>query len=179
VKGKSVDRGEAFFVTGVEKYLDAVSAVKMIEQDVQRRVKEVVKNHPLLAELFGEDWVLKNYREPGTDSMCLGQKVVFKDSEELCFYFYFGREPGDPHLVPVAMFWRARVTSLSELWNSAGAIRAPKLEVDNSHIYWTGSAPSSNDWASCEKALSAVIRDWIKLWQKLGGLPKYLKHKAR
>lgn len=57
-------------------------------------------------------------------------------------------------------------------------IRAPKPEVDNSRICLDGSVPA-NDWASCEKALNALIRDWIKLWQKLGGLPKYLPRKAR
>ena len=53
-------------------------------------------------------------------------------------------------------------------------IRAPKPEFGaNSSFYLEGGRPS-NDWASCEKTLDAVVQDWIKLWQKLGGLPMYL-----
>jgi hypothetical protein len=184
VKGKVADQGEEFFVTGLEKYLDAVSAVTMFEKEVQQRVKKVVARHqPALTKLFGGDWRLRDYSETGTGSPAdwkgLGQKVVFKGFGELFFYFYFGRdEVAEPCLIPCALFWRERVTLLSRLWTSAEAIRAPKPEVDNSRISLERSVPS-NDWASCEKALSAVIRDWIKLWQKLGGLPKYLPRKAR
>ena len=92
---------------------------------------------------------------------------------ELYLYFCFEREADDSSLYPEALFWRERVTLLNRLWASVEAIRAPKPQVDNNRIYLSGSIPS-NDWASCEKVLNAVIRDWIKLWQKLGGLPKYL-----
>ena len=70
------------------------------------------------------------------------------------------------------------MTLLNRLWTSVEAIQTPKLEVNSNSIYLESSVPS-NDWASCEKALNAVIRDWIKLWQKLGGLPKYLPRKTR
>ena len=29
------------------------------------------------------------------------------------------------------------------------------------------------------EAFNTLIRDWIKLWQKLGGLPKYLPRRVR
>ena len=184
MKKKVTDQGEEFFVAGLEKYVDAVSAVTMFEKEVQRRVKEVVARHePVLAELFGGDWSLRDYRELGIGStppyMCLGQRVVFKGSGALDFYFYFGRdEAADPYVAPAAMFWRERVTLLNRLWTEVEKIRAPKPDVDNGRISLESSVPS-NDWASCEKALNAVIRDWIKLWQKLGGLPKYLPRKSR
>jgi len=184
MKKKVTDQGEEFFVAGLEKYVDAVSAVTMFEKEVQRRVKEVVTKHqPVLAKLFGGDWSLRDYSESGTSStppyMCLGQRVVFKNSGALYFYFYFSRdEAAGPCVVPVAMFWRERIALLNRLWTSVEAIRAPKPDVDNNRISLECSVPS-NDWASCERALNAVIRDWIKLWQKLGGLPKYLPRKAR
>lgn len=183
MKKKVTDQGEEFFVAGLEKYVDAVSAVTMFEKEVQRRVKEVVARHePVLAKLFGEDWSLRDYSQSGTGLppafRCLGQKVVFKGVGELYLYFCFEREADDSYLYPEALFWRERVTLLNRLWTSVEAIRAPKPDVDNSRISLSGSIPSNN-WASCEKALNAVIRDWIKLWQKLGGLPKYLPRKAR
>jgi hypothetical protein len=184
MKKKVTDQGEEFFVAGLEKYVDAVSAVTMFEKEVQRRVKEVVTKHqPVLAKLFGGDWRLRDHIEPATGStppyMCLGQRVVFKNFGTLYFYFYFGPdEAGRPCVVPVAMFGRERVTLLNRLWTSVEKIQTPEPEVDNNSISLESSVPS-NDWASCEKALDAVIRDWIKLWQKLGGLPKYLPRKTR
>jgi len=181
MKGKVADQGEEFFVTGIEKYVDAVSAVTMFEKEVQRRVKEVVARHQSeLAKLFGGGWSLRDYRESGTpDWVCLGQQVVFKSSGVLYLYFYFGRdEATGPCVAPVAMFWRERVTLLNRLWTEVEKIQAPKPDVDNSRISLEGSV-ASNDWASCEKALNAVICDWIELWQKLGGLPKYLPRKSR
>jgi hypothetical protein len=184
VKKKVTDRGEEFLVTGLEKYMDAASAVTMFEKEVQEQVKKVVTRHqPALAKLFGGDWRLRDYSQSGIGLppafMCLGQKVAFKGVGELYLYFCFERDEADgSYLYPEVLFWRERVTLLSRLWTSVEAIRAPKPQVDNSRISLSGSIPS-NDWASCEKALNAVIGDWIKLWQRLGGLPKYLPRKAR
>jgi hypothetical protein len=52
-------------------------------------------------------------------------------------------------------------------------MRPPALEIHNYRFFFADGQPS-NDWASCATALNAVILDWISLWQKLGGLPKYL-----
>jgi len=175
VKGKT-GQGEEFFVTGLEKYLDAKSAVTMFEKEVQWRVKEVVTMHQSeLAKLFGEDWVLRDYIESGMpDNMFLGQKVIFKGSGVFYVYLSFGRDEEEgPCLYPCATFWREKVTLLNPLWTSLGAIQPPLLDFHNDRFSLTGSQPS-NDWASCEKALNAVMREWIELWQKLGGLPKYL-----
>ena len=177
MKRKVADQKDDFFVAGLEKYLDAASAVTMFEMELQRRVKEVVTRHQsVLAGLFGEDWRLRDYVEPSTpDYVCLGQRVTFKESGALYLYFRFGRDELEaPWVVPGAMFWRERLTLLNRLWISIDTIRSPKLEVDKWSIYLQGDEPS-NDWASCEKALDALLRDWIKLWQKLGGLPKYLR----
>jgi len=66
VKNKTTEQGDEFFVTGLEKYLDAKSAVTMFEEEVQRRLKDVITNHQSeLAKLFGEDWVLRDYFESG------------------------------------------------------------------------------------------------------------------
>lgn len=181
---KVEEQAEEFFVTGIEKYLDAVSAVRMFEEEVQRRVKPVVAKHQsALAELFGADWNLRSYHESGTGSppayVCLGQQVVFKGFGKLYFYYFFGRDKAEsPYLQPRVCFWRERVSLLKELWTTVEAIQTPKSEVDSQSIYVKGDV-LSNDWASCEKGLNAVICDWIKLWQRLGGLPKYLTREAR
>ena len=66
LKSTATHQGQQFFATGLEKYLDAKSAVTMFEKEVQWRVKEVVTKHQTeLAKLFGEDWVLKDYFESG------------------------------------------------------------------------------------------------------------------
>lgn len=66
MKNKTTEQGDEFFVTGLEKYLDAKSAVTMFEEEVQRRLKDVITNHQSeLAKLFGEDWVLRDYFESG------------------------------------------------------------------------------------------------------------------
>jgi hypothetical protein len=176
VKGKTADQGEAFFVSGLEKYLDAKSAVIMFEGEVQRRVKKVVTEHQSeLAKLFGEDWVLRDYYESEMpDWMCLGQRVVFKGSGVVYFYLCFWRDEEDCScLCPSVTFWRERVTLLSPLWAKVEAVRPPALDIHNDRFSLDGSQPS-NDWPSCENALNSVIRDWIELWRKLGGLPKYL-----
>jgi hypothetical protein len=176
VKSKASDQGEEFFVTGLEKYLDAKSAVTMFEKEVQRRVKEVITRHQSeLANLFGDDWVLRDYYESNAlDSMRLGQKVIFRGSGALCFYLSFERagEKGSS-LSLGATFWRDRVTLLSPLWASVGAIQHTALGVYGNRIHLTGNKPS-NDWESCEEELNTMIREWIELWEKLGGLPKYL-----
>jgi hypothetical protein len=181
VKGKTADQGKEFFVTGLEKYLDAKSAVTMFEKEFQRRVKTVVTGHkPELAKLFGEDLDLRDYFESAMpDSMYLGQQIVFEASGALYFYFRFYRDEdgGGPCLYPVVMFWREKVTLLDGLWKEVEMIPAPKPEINNRKISLKGSVPS-NDWASCEAAFNAIIRDWIELWQKLGGLPKYLPRKS-
>jgi hypothetical protein len=177
VKSKASDQGEEFFVTGLEKYLDVKSAVTMFEKEVQRRVKEVIATHQSeLAKWFGDDSVWRDYSQSGApeDWLCLGQKVAFKGSGALYFYLCFERdEQKGPCLSLGATFWREKVTLLNPLWTSVGAIQHTALEVDGSHIFLTGNKPS-NDWESCEKELNALIRDWIELWRKLGGLPKYL-----
>jgi hypothetical protein len=93
----------------------------------------------------------------------------------LYFYLSFERDEKDgrPCLSLGVSFWRVRVTLLNPLWASVEGVRPPALEVDNTRIHLTGNKPS-NDWESCEQDLNATIRDWIELWQKLGGLPKYL-----
>jgi len=176
VKGKTADQGEEFFATGLEKYLDAKSAVAMFEKEVQRRVKNVVTRHQSeLAKLFGEGWVLRDYLEPEIpDYMWLGQQVVFKGFGRLYFYLTFAHDEEDgPRFSPSVQFWREGVTLLNPLWTSIAEIRPPELELGKNSFHFTGSQPS-NDWASCATALDALIRDWIKLWQRLGGLPKYL-----
>ena len=179
MKSTTTDQGQEFFATGLEKYLDAKSAVTMFEKEVQWRVKEVATKYQTeLVKMFGEDWVLKDYVESGMpDAMYLGQKVVFKGSGILYFYFSFGRDEESYSCLSLcATFYRERVTILAPLWANVKEIR-PKPDVYNSTFSLVRSVPA-NDWGSCEKALNAVIRDWIKLWQKLGGLPKYLP-KAR
>jgi hypothetical protein len=176
VKAKTADQGEEFFSTGLEKYLDAKSAVAMFEKEVQRRVKNVVtRHHSELAKLFGEDWVLRDYFESGMpDYMWLGQQVVFKGFGRLYFYLSFWRDKGGGACFsPSVMFWRERVTLLGPLWTSVAAIQSAELEFLNDR-FWLNDSQPSNDWASCATALDALIRDWIKLWHKLGGLPKYL-----
>jgi hypothetical protein len=176
VRSKTADQGEEFFVTGLEKYFDAKTAVTMFEKEVQRRVKAVVTRHqPELAKLFGEGWVLRDYLESGMpDCMWLGQQIVFKGFGRLYFYLTFARDEEDgPCLSPIVQFWREGATLLNPLWASVAEIRPPALELNNGSFSFTGSQPS-NDWGACATALDAVIRDWIKLWQKLGGLPKYL-----
>lgn len=182
MKDKTVDQDEKFFVTGLETYLDAKSAVTMFENEVQKRVKDVVKKHePALKKLFGEEhWALRGYLEPKSgmpDYRYLGQQVVFKGAGILYFYLCFGSDKENyPNPIACVMFWRERVTDLAQLWTSVKEI-SPEPDVCNSRFNSERIAPA-NDWASCEKALNAVIRDWTKLWQKLGGLPKYLP-KAR
>ncbi len=106
--------------------------------------------------------------------MWLGQKVVFKGSGVLDYYLSFGRDEEDGSCLSSGVtFWRERVTLLNPLWTSLGAIQPPLRDFHNDKFSLTGSQPS-NDWASCEKALKALICGWIELWQKLGGLPKYL-----
>ena len=46
----------------------------------------VTRHQSVLAKLFGVDWSLRDYREPASDYMCLGQKVVFKGAGGLLFY---------------------------------------------------------------------------------------------
>lgn len=155
----------------------------MFEEEVQRRVKDVATRHQsVLAKLFGEGWRLRDYSQSGAGSppafRCLGQKVVYKGSGEVFIYLCFERdEEGHSYFYPEALFWRERVTLLNRLWTSVEAIQAPKPGIDKSRIFLSGGVPS-NDWASCEKELDAVVREWIKLWQKLGGLPKYLRRSA-
>jgi len=52
------------------------------------------------------------------------------------------------------------------------SVRPPLLDFHNDRISLFGGQPS-NDWASCEKALDAVIRDWIELWQNRALEPLY------
>ena len=177
MKVTTTDQGQAFFATGIEKYLDAKSAVEMFENEVQWRVKDVVKKHELrLKKLFGEEhWVLKDYVESAMpDAMYLGQKVAFKSFGILYFYFSFWRDE-DSHSCPslCATFYRERVTILTPLWATVKEIH-PKLDVYNNSTFSMVRPVPASDLASCEKALNAVIGDWIKLWEKLGGLPKYL-----
>jgi hypothetical protein len=172
-----LEQTEEFFVTGLKRYLDAKSAVGMFEQEVQRRVKNVLANHqPEFRELFGKDWTLRDHYESGIpDRMFLGQRVVFKGFGWVCFYFVFSRDAnGDPRLSPSALFWRERASVLVELWSSVKAIqpRPQKLEILDDRFWLVGIRPD-NDWSSCEKSLESVIIEWIELWKGLGGLPNY------
>jgi hypothetical protein len=83
MQGKAVEQTDEFFATGLEKYLDAKSAVTMFEQEVQRRVKKVVARHQSeLAGLFCEDWSLRDHYDTSQmpEYMYLGQQVAFKVS---------------------------------------------------------------------------------------------------
>ena len=76
VKGKAAGKDTEFFDEGLEKYLDALSAVTMFEREFQRRVKEAVTRHqPALSELFGGDWRLRDFLQSSNglipDSRCL------------------------------------------------------------------------------------------------------------
>ena len=169
MQGKTVEQTEEFFATGLEKYLDAKSAVTMFEEEVQRRVKKVVtRRQPELEELFGKDWSLKDYYDASSvpESMYLGQQVAFKGSGVLYFSLDFCRDEKDGSgLSSSVTFWRERVTLFGSLWDSINAIRPrpPNLEIRNNRFWLTGSQPST-DWDSCEKEFDSVISDWIKLW---------------
>ena len=174
-----MEQTEEFFVSGLEKYLDAKSAVAMFEQEVQRRVKKVVIKHQSeLKALFGEDWSLKDSYDASLmpEYMYLGQQVIFRGSGVLYFSLAFWRdEKGDLGLSPSIVFWRERVALLKPLWEAVRCIRSqdPNLGIRNDRFWITGSQPA-NDWKSCENALDAVISEWTKLWQELGGLSRYL-----
>ena len=169
MQGKPVEETEEFFATGLEKYLDAKSAVTMFEEEVRRRVEKVVtRRQPELAELFGKDWSLKDYYDASNmpEYMYLGQQVAFKGSGVLYFSLEFGRDAKDgSRLSPSVTFWRERVTLVESLWDSINAIRPRplNLEIRNNRFWLTGGQPST-DWDSCEKEFDSLISDWIKLW---------------
>lgn len=173
-----MEQAEEFFITGLEKYLDAKSAVTMFEDEVQRRVKEVVmKRQPQLAAFFGNNLSLKDYYDISKlpEYMFLGQKAAFKGSGVLYFSIAFERDEEDrPCLLPHVRFWRERDT-LKSLWDSVEAIQPQpeNLGVRSDRFWLTGTCPS-NDWKSCEEGLDSVISDWIELWKTHcpGGLPK-------
>jgi hypothetical protein len=179
VTDETADKAEMFFVTGLEKYLDAKAAVTMFEQEVQRRVKKVVtRRQPELAELFGKGRSLKGYYEASgmPDFMYLGAQVAFKGSGALYFSLAFERNNKDGSgPSPSVIFWRERTSLMEPLWKAAEKIKQgnENLGVLNDRFWLAGSQPSAN-WDSCEKALDSVITAWIELWTKLGGLPKYL-----
>jgi hypothetical protein len=179
VKDEAADKAEMFFVTGLEKYLDAKAAVTMFEQEVQRRVKKVVtRRQPELAELFGKGRSLKGYYESSgmPDCMYLGQQVAFKGAGALYFSLAFERNTEDGSgPTPSVIFWRERTSLLGPLWKKAEEIKRgnENLGVINDRFWLVGSQPPA-EWASCEKELDSVISAWIDLWTKLGGLPKYL-----
>ncbi len=168
-----------FFVTGLEKYLDATAAVTMFEQEVQRRVKKVVTRHqPKLAGLFGKGQSLKSYYDSSgmPNCMYLGQQIAFKGSGALYFSLAFERDTEEGSgPTPSVIFWRERTSLLGPLWKEVEEIKRgnENLGVINDRFWLAGSQPSAN-WASCEKALDSVITAWIELWTRLGGLPKYL-----
>jgi hypothetical protein len=179
MQGKALEQVEEFFVTGLEKYLDAKCAVTMFEQEVQRRVKKVVTRHqPELARLFGEDWSLRDYYDTSQmpEYMYLGQQAAFKGAGVLYFSLAFWHDENhNSGLSPSIIFWRERVTLLGSLWESINAIRPrPKsLGVRNDRFWLTGSQPSNN-WSSCERELDSVISEWVELWEThcAGGLTK-------
>lgn len=177
MEGNTLDQSEQFFVTGLEKYMDAKSAVEMFEEVVQRRVKEVVlgaEHRSDIVGFFGEDWKDYSYEMP--DRAWIGQKAVFKDLGGLYFALYFARDKvkrDKIYLSPTAAFWRQRTTLLEPLWEKVKAIQPqpPGLSVSNWTFSLTGDQPS-NAWASCKEALDTVIFDWTELWQKLDFLPR-------
>jgi hypothetical protein len=179
MQGRAVEQTEEFFVTGLEKYLDAKSAVTMFEQEVQRRVKKVVmRRQPELAVFFGNNLPLKDYYDISgmPEYMFLSQRAAFKGSGVLYFSLAFERDEEDrPSLLPHVRFWRERDTLLNSLWDSVEAIqpRPENLGVRTDRFWLAGTRPSNN-WESCEKELDSVITDWIELWKSHcpGGLPK-------
>jgi hypothetical protein len=169
---------EEFFATGLQTYLDAKSAVTMFENEVQRRIKEVVteaEHQSDLTRLFGEDW--KAYLWETPNHAWVGQKIVFRGSGGLYFSLHFARDnkgSGDNiFLCPTATFWRDRATQWEPLWSKVSAVQPkyPALSIDNWTFSLTGIQPS-NDWGSCKKALDAVIVEWVDLWRRLDVVPK-------
>jgi len=174
-----LEQTEEFFVTGLEKYLDAKAAVTMFEEEVQRRVKKVVNRHQgEFTEWFGKSWPMKDYSETSQmpEYMYLGQQVALKGSGVLYFSLAFWHdEKGSSGLSPTVIFWRQRVTLLKPVWDAVKAIQDrdqnPNLGIRNDRFWLTGAQPSP-DWNSCESVLDSVIIDWIELWKTLGGLLK-------
>lgn len=178
MKDETGGKGDEFFVTGLEKYLDAKSAVTMFEQEVQRLVNNVVKGHqPEFTELFGKDWSLKDYSDTSQmpEHMYLGQQVAFKGFAVVYFYLTFSRSENGSVVRPTVMLWRERVSILELLWKE---VKEPKpefanLEIRNDKFWLTGVQPII-DQNSCKNALDAVVIEWIELWRTVGGLSKYL-----
>jgi len=179
VKNEAGNNDEEFFVTGLEKYLDAKSAVTMFEHEVQGLVKNVLKKYQAdFRALFGDDWSLRDYSGTSEKPECsyLGKQVNFKGVGIFYFYFTFSRnEDGVSVLRPTAMLWRERVTLLTSLWKSIDESRSqfPNLVIRNDKFWLTGSHPVT-DRDSCENALDEIIVEWIKVWRTLGGLQNYL-----
>lgn len=171
-------KSDGFFETGLKTYLDAKTAVRVFEEETQRRVrKAVVMHQPEFSEVLGDNSSLKNYYDASQmpEHMYLGQRVPFKGSGVLYFYLDFYREEGgDSGVVPAISFWRERVAILTPLWDSINARQRqfpnPNLGIRNLHFWLTVEQPPT-DGKSCQEALDSLIAAWVEFWMTLDCVP--------
>ena len=87
-----MDQADEFFVTGLEKYLDAKAAVNLFEKEVQRRVKTAIDGSIYKAELteLFDKHSLKDYLYSELPKRVqLGQQALFTDYGTLYTFLSF------------------------------------------------------------------------------------------
>jgi len=176
-----MDKSEEFVVTGIKKYLDAISAVKSFEKEIQLRVKSLVdRRQPELSEFLGGRLSLDDYLWSSElpKRVQIGQRVPFKGLGLLYFYLEFTRDDSDNSCTaPAVSFNRNSRNLLTSLWDAVELTKAQSTNENlgcNKDAIWTTSSKPCTDWESCKSVFDEVIDDWIGLWKTLGGITKYL-----
>lgn len=171
---------EEFLSKGIETYLDAQSAVRVFESEVQQRIKaQIVKHDLALKDWWGEHLSLKDYLySPTQNSVALGQQVSIKDYGGICFYLHFSRNNnGVSYVAPTVSFWRSRLTDLNPLWDSVKSC-IPQDPDENigidKYAFWLTTSQPCVGWQSCMDAFDAVIEKWIEFWKPIGTPRQFL-----
>ena len=175
-----MEQSEAFLTKGIETYLDAKSAVKLFESEVQQRIKlQADKHEQELKVWWGEHLSLKDYAySPTPDSVALGQQLPIKDYAGVCFYLQFSRkENGTPSVVPTISFWRSRQNVLSTLWESVNS-RIPEDPEEkigiSKYAFWLTTTRQCVEWQLCMDAFDEVLEGWIEFWKQIGTPRQFL-----
>lgn len=166
--------------SGLSHYLDAATAIRAFEKDVQQRSKDVVlKKLDALTSAMGiivtenkiEDFTNSEMSSKDNDGSFAWVAVRFPCGDNVTAYFgmFFERKPNDqtiPYIIAMMDFEKVSRAELirgkcNEL--SIGATRDYRGEVS------LRSSTSTNEVDQFEARLEALIDQWITIWTFIGG----------
>lgn len=180
----ALDRNrQEFLETGARSYIQGTAAIAMFQREVSQACRRTLTKHrPELAKTMGvpldaEPKVRitpRDAQEVDGTSVSIGVELNQKGVVRVYLYVWWRYgDDSSPLTSAVASVYCDKGETRTRLWTAFKKAAGANVDNDGGEL-WFEHRLAPAEFPQLEEELDEMLKDWISIWNQIGGLKKYL-----